>query len=345
MVSTQKLSLLIQDLRSEDKFYHIEVEADSTVEDLKCLIAIESGIEPESQRLQYRQQWLTKDTNKLVQHHGIQNNDMLNLLVGGAGTQQRQGGGVSQQDQDLLNSFFTGMNRQQQQQPRMNQSHLFNSMFHNAQNARIRQEVEKIRALWDQDANFKTRIAQQDPEMALALQSSNQQDLWRVVEGRLQAMMKKEREQRERLFRLQNADPNDAEAQKMIEEEIRKSVIESNYQTALENCPEFFGQVNMLYINAEINGKPVKSFVDSGAQSTILSKECAERMGLMHLIDERFAGMAQGVGTSKILGRIHMAELTVIGANNARHKLPCSFTVIESGGVDFLFGLDNLKRH
>ena len=133
---------------------------------------------------------------------------MLNLHVG-MGQPQHQG--VSQQDQALLNSFFTGMNRQQQQ-PRMNQSHLFNSMFHNAQNARIRQEVEKIRALYEQDANFKIRIAQQDPEMFGALQSANPQDLWRVVESRLQAMMKKEREQRERLFRLQNADPNDAEA-------------------------------------------------------------------------------------------------------------------------------------
>ena len=43
------------------------------------------------------------------------------------------------------------------------------------------------------------------------------------------------------MSRLMNADPNDAEAQKQIEEEIRKSLIESNYQTALENCPEFFG--------------------------------------------------------------------------------------------------------
>lgn len=111
MVSTQKLSLLIQDLRSDDKFYHIEVEADATVEDLKCLIAIESGIEPESQRLSYRQQYLMKDSNKLVQHHGIQNNDMLNLHVGMAGGQQQRQGGVTQQDQDLLNSFFTGMNR------------------------------------------------------------------------------------------------------------------------------------------------------------------------------------------------------------------------------------------
>lgn len=93
--------------------------------------------------------------------------------------------------------------------------------------------------------------------MASALASNNQQNLYKLVEKRLKDMMDKERKERERIFKLQNADPNDAEAQKAIEEEIRKGLIESNYQTALENCPEFFGQVNMLYVHSEVNGKTV----------------------------------------------------------------------------------------
>jgi DNA damage-inducible protein 1 len=59
------------------------------------------------------------------------------------------------------------------------------------------------------------------------------------------------------MLKLQNADPNDIEAQKQIEEEIRKGLIEANYQTALENCPEFFGQVTMLYIETKVNGHKV----------------------------------------------------------------------------------------
>ena len=60
----------------------------------------------------------------------------------------------------------------------------------------------------------------------------------------------------------------------------------------------------------------------------------------MNLLDTRFAGMAQGVGTSRILGRVHLAELEIGGA-----VLQCSFTVLENNNVDLLFGLDNLKRH
>ena len=89
-------------------------------------------------------------------------------------------------------------------------------------------------------------------------------------------------------------------------------MIEDNYQTAIENCPEFFGRVTMLYIKTKVNGTPVQAFVDSGAQSTIMSNDCAERCNILRLLDTRFAGMAVGVGYSRILGRIHLAEMKVI---------------------------------
>jgi DNA damage-inducible protein 1 len=79
---------------------------------------------------------------------------------------------------------------------------------------------------------------------------------------------------------------------------------------------------------------------------SLVSPDCAEACGLMRLLDRRFAGTAVGVGTAKILGRIHAATIKL--GNNPDSKknvyLQGSFTVMEGKGVDMLFGLDMLKR-
>lgn len=69
---------------------------------------------------------------------------------------------------------------------------------------------------------------------------------------------------------------------------INKKNIEENREYAEEYIPESFGTVTMLYIELSINRHPVQAFVDSGAQSTIMSKACAERCGIMRLVDTRF---------------------------------------------------------
>ena len=74
------IALLIQDLRQDDKFYHVECEPDSTVEDLKCLITLQSQVDVEKQELFFSQRRLTVDSAKLNEI-GISNNDMINMQV------------------------------------------------------------------------------------------------------------------------------------------------------------------------------------------------------------------------------------------------------------------------
>lgn len=130
------------------------------------------------------------------------------------------------------------------------------------------------------------------------------------------------------------------ESQRRIEEDIRQRNINHNMELAYEHLPETFTNVTMLYIHCKINGYAMKAFIDSGAQRTIISKCCAEKCGLMHLIDRRFHGEAHGVGVQRIIGRIHLAQLEIAGSFFAS-----SFCVLEEQRIDILLGLDMLRRH
>lgn len=44
---------------------------------------------------------------------------------------------------------------------------------------------------------------------------------------------------------------------------------------------------------------------------TVMSIECAERCGVLRLVDKRYEGLAVGVGSSKIIGRVHAAEIMI----------------------------------
>mmetsp|Transcript_25443 Transcript_25443/g.29057 ORF Transcript_25443/g.29057 Transcript_25443/m.29057 type:complete len:428 (-) Transcript_25443:256-1539(-) len=157
---------------------------------------------------------------------------------------------------------------------------------------------------------------------------------------------------KERSFqqRLQQ-NPNDTEAKEYFSKKDAQKLVNEQYRQAMEEYPESMGKILMLYINAKINNKPLQAFVDSGAQMTIMSKSCAQRHGIFHLLDTRFHGVAVGVGTGKILGRVHVVQLQIGDC-----YFPCSVTIMDGAtlpigddspkpkDMEMLLGLDMLKR-
>ena len=179
-------------------------------------------------------------------------------------------------------------------------------------------------------------LKERNPPLAEALSSGDKEKFYEVLEKQQQ----QRREQEAERIRMLNADPMDPQYQQKIAEDIRHTNVQANMESAIEHIPEMFGQVVMLYIKCVVNGHPVLAFVDSGAQSTIMSEECAERCNIMRLVDRRWAGTAVGVGTQEIVGRVHLCQIQIEDV-----FLPSSFSILKKQPMDMLLGLDMLKRH
>lgn len=285
----------------------LEVSPDTTLSLVKDMIQAESSIPKTSQHI-WRNGQLLADENKSMEQLQIVDGDMLVLHVRDMSARQPP------------HPSAAGSSRQAMQRPQPGVA-----------------DAETLRLRILGDPNFRAQVESSSPELANALQDP-------VAFAQQYQLLKEREEQQKRqvaedIARL-NADPFDLEAQMRIEEMIREERVQENLQNAIEHNPEVFGRVHMLYINVEVNGHKVKAFVDSGAQATIMSPSCAEKCGIMRLVDKRFAGIARGVGTANILGRVHSAQIKI-----GPSYLPCSFTVMEGKDVDLLLGLDMLKRY
>eukprot|EP00923_Selenidium_pygospionis_P019922 GHVN01034649.1.p1 GENE.GHVN01034649.1~~GHVN01034649.1.p1 ORF type:complete len:323 (-),score=45.42 GHVN01034649.1:155-1123(-) len=182
------------------------------------------------------------------------------------------------------------------------------------------------------------RITSSQPALGEALANKDENKVADVL-GQLRDDHDKEILKKNELLKRLQVNEFDTEAQTLLEEMIRMKNIDESFEAAREHIPEAFGSVYMLYVPMELNGQRMQAFVDSGAQVTIMAKPCADRCNLTRLVDQRFDGVAKGVGHTKIVGRIHMTQIKL-----GSHFFQASFTVLEQEEPDIIFGLDLLRK-
>lgn len=209
----------------------------------------------------------------------------------------------------------------------------------NGRNLRAIQEAQTLLAISRADPTALATLRAQNPRLAEALNEGDEHKLTEIVKQALEGKEKAEAERARRLATIAS-DPLSVESQRLLEEEAHQQTIDDQLTYAQEHLPETFGHVVMLYVPIEVNGTEIKAFVDSGAQSTIMSRRFAEKCNLLRQVDKRFYGVAHGVGQSQILGRIHTAQMKI-----KDRFYPASITVLEDDKMDFLLGLDMLRRH
>ncbi|KAK9209975.1 hypothetical protein WN944_002344 [Citrus x changshan-huyou] len=311
-------------MTADEQIISLDVDPHETVENVKALLEVETQVPLQQQQLLYNGREM--NNAEKLSALGVKDEDLV-MMVSNAASSPATNNLSFNPDGSAVN-------------PAAFQQHIRN------------------------DANLMTQLFQSDPELAQVLLGNDLNKLQDLLRERSRQRSELRRRQEEEMALLY-ADPFDVEAQKKIEAAIRQKGIDENWAAALEHNPEAFARVVMLYVDMEVNGIPLKAFVDSGAQSTIISKSCAERCGLLRLLDDRYRGVAHGVGQSEILGRIHVAPIKVsnlllfvdvkepfslrcgdrvfIEIGNVFY--PCSFVVLDSPNMEFLFGLDMLRKH
>ncbi|MED6199655.1 DNA damage-inducible protein 1 [Stylosanthes scabra] len=294
-------------MTADEQILTLDVDPHESVENVKALLEVETSVPIQQQQLLFNGKEV-RNSDKLSAI-GVKDDDLLMMVSGGGGGSGSGGAASGTANELSLNADGSAVN------PFAFQQHI------------------------RRDSNLMGQLFQSDPELAQAILGNDLNRLQEVLRMRHRQRAELQRQKEEELALLY-ADPFDVEAQKKIEAAIRQKGIDENWAAALEHNPEGFARVVMLYVDMEVNGVPLKAFVDSGAQSTIISKSCAERCGLLRLLDQRYKGIAHGVGQSEILGRIHVAPIKI-----GSIFYPCSFLVLDSPNMEFLFGLDMLRKH
>ncbi|XP_050531556.1 protein DDI1 homolog 2-like [Daktulosphaira vitifoliae] len=210
----------------------------------------------------------------------------------------------------------------------------------------VREQNIALRSIFD-DAYYVRELLRTNPDQLALMGQNNRRLADAMATGSIgefaKVMMGQLLERKKKinyLQMLQRSKTSDINSQREIANEILHKNIDANLEAALEYNPELFGSVFMLYIDCKVNGHRVKAFVDSGAQTTIITVQCAKKCDIIRLVDTRWAGVAKGVGIQKIVGRVHLVELQI--ENNF---LTTSFSVLDSQPMEMLLGLDLLRRY
>jgi len=310
------LTFVIQKLgASEALTIPVKLDWNATTQDMQILIQSLSGIQPSSQRLLFNGSILSPTSS--LRASGVNRHDLIQVLeVNSAGSHVQQ----APVPRPRVQPRSEGLGLQA---PQMPQLYLMTPQ----------QFTMRVHQM-----GFLSKLLEMDPQLGNAVLTNDMVTLGQMLLER-KAKVQKDIDEYYDLIRRAREDEFNPEIQMKLKEAIDKANVHQNYEIAMQEMPEAFGRVVMLYVPVEVSGHKTIAFIDSGAQMTIMSKPLAKKCGLLRLMDERWKGKAVGVGSAPILGRIHLTQLKF-----GSMYLQTSISILKDQKLDLIFGLDMLRR-
>lgn len=333
---------LLINLENTDDIREIYIDDGETLEKLKYIIEAELNIPYNQQVVKlYDKPLLNDSTNILL--YDLKNDDIL-VISKSASNQQLNSNNINNNNNklDFSKAFDDTMKMLNNNNQNSNLSNAGQGLFGNlfSLESKIKNEVKQLKDYYINNPDQMSVLFNTNPDLAELIVAGDDVKLGDYVKERIQSQDAAAKKKREEEELIKNADPNDPIVQKKVEEIKKWKDIDENMQMAYEHMPEVFYQIHMLFINLEIEKTKIVALVDTGAQMTIISEDLAKKCGIFRLCDTRRSGIAKGVGTSKILGVIHAAQMKI-----GDRYIMCKISVIENNDIGFIFGLDNMRSH
>jgi len=346
---------IMVNLENTDNYQEIEINEHSTIIELKQQLQYVFNIQFNKIQISLNGQVISDDS-LTINNLGINDSVLVIKEIKGSSMFDSISNSNNNQNNlgDIFSNYMSNRRNNIPQQPQ-NLGDLFSSIMTGIRTGNILNNFNQqnyAKELYIQNAVKETKekyltnkrdldaLFKKNPKLAEAIKNGNDKVVEEFIRNRMKEIEKEEMKKKMEYMNLLASDPNDPNVQKKIEEIIKQKNINENLKYAEEYLPETLFAVHMLFIHLEINKKKIIALVDTGAQSTIMSKELVEKCDLMNLVDTRYSGIAQGVGTSKIIGTIHAAQLKI-----GDKFLMCKITVIENPTIGFIFGLDNMRTY
>lgn len=348
-------------LENTEQFSEIDIEPDYTIEVMKYIIEGVFSVPfneialidyNTNSRLNYTNNTIISNTNikadsmiivKQIKKTNV--DDIMNMI----NTSSQPNTFNTTNNNFTSNSGFSNQN--QKNSNNLNLGTIFDNTMKMLNNSKADPDIAiKLQAQQEATTIYNTCMADPgelsilfntDVELAEVIASQSIKNVEDLIFNRIKRYKEHKDKEKREYEALLMGNQNDPEVQKKIESYIYKEKIQENKRHAMEYLPEtFFSQHHMLYIPLEINKFKVIALVDTGAQMTIMSVDIAHKCGLYNLIDQDYKGQAIGVGTSKIIGVIHCAQIKIEDT-----YIMAKITVLENVSIGFILGLDNMRSH